>query len=272
MPEGDTVYRAARTLHRALSGPPLVRTDFRVPQLATTDLTGSRVTETASRGKHLLTRIDAGSERWTLHTHLKMDGSWRVFDAGQRWDRPAHQARVVLATAEREAVGFSLGVVELLPTSDEESVVGHLGPDLLGPDWDESEALRRLLAGAGPGSAGEAPTRPIGEALLDQRCLAGLGTVYVAETLFLAGVCPMTPVSEVADLPKVVRLAHRLLNFNKVRPAQVTTGNPRRGQEHYVYLRTGQPCRRCGTRVVTGVLGAPPRDRRTYWCPACQPR
>jgi endonuclease-8 len=288
VPEGDTVYRAADKLDRALSGHRLVRTDFRVPQLATTDLAGATVTETVSRGKHLLTRIAAGTDRWTLHTHLKMEGSWRIYAVDQRWKRPAHQARVVLVTRERQAVGFSLGIVELLPTTDEDSVVGHLGPDLLGPDWDETEAVRRLLvdpsrpvgqalldqanlAGARTTSMTDPFTRTIAEALLDQRCLAGLGTVYVAETLFLAGVCPMTPVLDVPDLTKVVRLAYRLITFNKVRDVQVTTGNVRRGQEHYVYLRTGQPCRRCDQPIVTDLVGAPPKERRTYWCPSCQP-
>src|SRR5436190_16956407 len=109
MPEGDAVWRTARNLHRALSGQVLTRTDFRVPAIATTDLSGATVTETVSRGKHLLTRIDAaavGGPEWTLHTHLKMEGSWRIYDRGQRWSRPGHLARVVLDVAERSAVGF----------------------------------------------------------------------------------------------------------------------------------------------------------------------
>lgn len=260
MPEGDTVYRAARTLHRALSGHPLVRTDFRVPQLATTDLTGATVTETASRGKHLLTRFDAGADRWTLHTHLKMEGSWRVFGAAQRWDRPAHQARVVLATAERQAVGFSLGIVELLPTADEESVVGHLGPDLLGPDWDESEALRRLLAD---------PYRPVGQALLDQTNLAGIGNMYVAELCFVSGVHPQSPVGKVSDLTRMVRRAKQMLDLNKERASQSTTGDLR--EPFWVYRRDRQTCRRCGTPIEVNQVGEPGRERATYWCPSCQP-
>ncbi len=264
MPEGDTVHRTARRLHRALSGQQLTATDFRVPQHATSDLAGETVVETVARGKHLLTRFSGGL---TLHTHLKMEGAWRTYRGGERWRRPAHQARVVLTTATTQAVGFSLGVVELLPTAEEHTVVGHLGPDVLGPDWDEDEALRRLR---------EDPGRTIGEALLDQRCLAGLGTVYMSETLYLAGVGPLTPVGQVPDLAKVVRLGHRLLNFNNDRTGpramvQVTTGDTRTGQEHYVYLRTDKPCRRCGTTIETGLVGSPPRERRTYWCPHCQP-
>ena len=136
MPEGDTVFRAARLLDKSLTGQVLTGTDFRVPQHATADLTGGTVTGTVSRGKHLLTRIDRGDEAWTLHTHLKMEGTWKVLEAGRPWPRPAHQARVVLDTATKQAVGFSLGIVELLERDAEDIAVGHLGPDLLGPDWD----------------------------------------------------------------------------------------------------------------------------------------
>ena len=183
MPEGDTVHRTARRLHRALSGQPLTRSDFRVPQLATTDLAGATVTETVARGKHLLTRV-SWEQPLTLHTHLKMEGAWRTYAAGERWRRPAHQARVVLTTPQTQAVGFSLGIVELLPTDEEHTVVGHLGPDLLGPDWDEDEALRRLR---------EDPDRPLVEALLDQTRMAGIGNMYAAELCFLTGARPTTP-------------------------------------------------------------------------------
>src|SRR3954452_8282539 len=148
MPEGDTVYHTARILDRALSGQTLVRTDLRMPQHATADLAGGSVVETVSRGKHLLTRIDrdspSGTDRWTLHTHLKMEGSWKVLDPGQRWPRPTHTARVVLQAERATAVGFSLGVVELLDRAAEADAVGHLGPDLLGADWDEEVALAHL--------------------------------------------------------------------------------------------------------------------------------
>jgi endonuclease VIII len=264
VPEGDTVYRAARLLDRSLSGKVLTRTDFRVPQHATTDLAGATVVATVSRGKHLLTRIDGGpdGEQWTLHTHLKMEGAWRVLDHAQRWPRPAHQARVVLETETKVAVGFSLGIVELFPRALEVDAVGHLGPDLLGPDWDEDTALARLR---------QDPTSAIGEALLDQRNLAGVGNMWMAETLFLTGVNPYLPVPEVPDLAKVVRMAYRLLQANKERAVQASTGSTRRGQERYVYGRGGQPCRRCGTRIRSGSLGPLGRERVTYWCPACQP-
>ena len=258
MPEGDTVHRTARRLHRALSGHSLTATDFRVPQLATSDLTGARVVETVARGKHLLTRF-AGEEERTLHTHLKMEGSWRVYARGERWKRPAHQARVVLVTSTHQAVGFSLGIVELIPTSQESDVVGHLGPDLLGPDWDEDEALRRLR---------EDPARPLAEALLDQTRLAGIGNMYASELCFVSGLNPRTPIAEVPDLARLVRLAKQMLEQNVTRATQATTGNLR--EPFWVYRREKAPCRRCGTPIEVAMRGEPGRERASYWCPRCQ--
>jgi endonuclease-8 len=213
------------------------------------------VTGTAARGKHLLTRI--GSDH-TLHTHLKMEGSWHLYRPTTSWRRPAHEARVVLHTSEWVAVGFSLGITEVIPRDREQDAVGHLGPDLLGPDWDEDEALRRLRAD---------PDRPIGDALLDQRNLAGIGNMYKAELCFLAGVHPATPVRAVTDLARMVRRAKQVLEVNKERVQQATTGDLRRGRQHWVYLRERQPCRRCGTSIEYADLGG----RASYWCPACQP-
>jgi endonuclease-8 len=265
MPEGDAVWRSARKLHQALSGHTLTRTDFRVPAIATADLSGGTVVETVSRGKHLLTRIDTGpadGRSWTLHTHLKMEGSWRVFESGQRWNKPGHLARVVLETAARTAVGFQLGVVELVLREHEDQVVGHLGPDLLGPDWDDQEAVRRLTAD---------PDRPLGEALLDQRNLAGIGSIYRTELCFLTGYDPRTPVGKVADPLRMVRLSHQLLVQNRQLPLIATTGDKRRGRSLWVYGRPGERCLRCGTPIEYAELGEPGRARAAYWCPSCQP-
>lgn len=259
MPEGDTVFRAADRLDRALSGHVLTTSELRVPQHATAVLEGVTVIETASRGKHLLTRFDSGL---TLHTHLKMEGSWHVYRPGDAWRRPAYQARVVLGTDTATAVGFSLGVVELVLTADEHAIVGHLGPDLLGSDWDPGEAVRRLAA---------APDREIVEALLDQRNLAGIGNMYAAELCFLAGVHPLSPVTRVADLDRLVRRAHQMLLLNKERAVQSTTGDLRPRQRMRVYRRDRSPCRRCGAPIRVAMRGEPGRDRATYWCPRCQP-
>jgi endonuclease-8 len=261
VPEGDTVWLACRRLHEALAGGEVVTSDLRVPQHATADLTGAQVLEVVPRGKHQLFRFSSGL---TLHTHLRMDGSWHVYRPGApRRGGPDFQVRVVLATAEKEAVGYRLPVVELLPTVEEDRVVGHLGPDLLGPDWDPAEALRRLRGD---------PARSIGEALLDQRNLAGIGTLYRAETLFLSGLHPRRPVGEVPDLPAVVARAQRLLAANRMHPEQSTTGDTRRGRQHYVFERARQPCRRCGTPIETEEFGPVGQERRSYWCPSCQPR
>jgi endonuclease VIII len=260
VPEGDTVWRAAHRLDQALSGKVLTRTDIRVPAYATWDLVGATVTETLSRGKHLLTRID-GDQSWTLHTHLKMEGAWRVLAPGQRWPRPGHTARIVLETADTVAVGFQLGIVEIVARNREQDLVGHLGPDLLGSDWDADEAVRRLR---------EQPDRTVKEALLDQSRLAGIGNLYANELCFISGVAPETPVARVPDLPRMVVRAHQLLDQNRRRAVQSTTGDLTRGRTTWVYRRGGEPCRRCGTRIRESLLGERGRERTTYACPACQ--
>jgi endonuclease VIII len=261
VPEGDTVWRAARTLDQALTGQVLTATEFRVPSYATWDLRGATVTETVSRGKHLLTRID-GDLPWTLHTHLKMEGGWRVLKPGQRWPRPAHTARVVLTTDATVAVGFQLGIVEIVARDDESAVVGHLGPDLLGPDWDPDVAVTRLQ---------RLPGRAVKEALLDQRNLAGVGNMYANELCFVAGVAPSTPVERLPDLRRMVLRAHQMLDLNRQRAQQSTTGDLARGRQFWVYNRGGEPCRRCGTRIEQSMLGREGEERTTFRCPRCQP-
>jgi endonuclease-8 len=191
-----------------------------------------------------------------------MEGSWHLYKPGSRWLSPGFQARVILANDAWQAVGFQLGIVELVARNDEASVVGNLGPDLLGPDWSPEEASRRLLLQR---------EAPIGVALLDQRNLAGLGTLYRSETLFLAGVHPETTVDQVRDLPRALDLASKLIQANKDRAAQITTGNQRRGEEHWVFERQGRPCRRCGTRIQRNRIGPTGKERPSYWCPSCQP-
>ncbi|MEU9237180.1 Fpg/Nei family DNA glycosylase [Streptomyces subrutilus] len=259
MPEGDSVRRAATRLHTALAGKILTRSDLRVPRFATADLTGRTTLDVTPRGKHLLARVEGGL---TLHSHLRMDGAWHVFPVGAKWrGGPDYEIRAILGTAEHTAVGYRLPVLELIRTADEERVVGHLGPDLLGPDWDPDRAAANLLA---------APDRPLGEALLDQRNLAGIGNIYKSELCFLAQVTPWTPVGAL-PAPTVTRLAsaaQRLLAANVGdRPAhRNTTGSRLRGQDLFVYGRAHRPCLRCGTPVRE----APQDERPTYWCPRCQ--
>jgi endonuclease-8 len=262
VPEGDTVWLTARTMNAALAGDVLRRSDFRVPSLATVDLAGREVREFVARGKHMLLRLDDGR---SLHTHFRMDGSWHLYAPGERWrGGPPHEVRVVLETDRTVAVGYRLPVLEFVPPGGEEAAVGHLGPDTLGPDWDLDEAVRRVAA---------RPEREVGPALLDQRNLAGIGNLYKAETLFLRGVTPWTPVGDVPDLRATVALAQRLLFANREHWLQVTTGDTRRGRQHWVFERSGRPCLRCGTPVASAEQEEPDdpgRGRLTYWCPHCQ--
>jgi formamidopyrimidine-DNA glycosylase len=260
MPEGDTVFLAATRMHTALAGQRLVATDFRVPRFATADLSGQVVREVAARGKHLLLRTDAGT---TLHTHFKMEGAWHLYRPGERWRGPDFQVRAVLRTEPWVAVGFRLAICELLPTAREHEVVGHLGPDVLGPDWDPAEALRRLRAD---------PGRAIGTALLDQRAIAGPGNIYKSEVCFLRGVDPWTPVGQVDDLEGMVDLLKRLMEANRTTGNQITTGDTRPGRTTWVAARTGRPCRRCGTPIRKADQASYDGERVTYWCPICQPR
>jgi len=263
VPEGDTVYQAAGRLHRVLAGQVLSVSDFRVPRYATVDLTGSTVLEVVPRGKHLLMRCSSGI---TVHSHLRMEGSWRTFAAGEPWrGGPGWEIRVVLGNARHVAVGYRLPVLDVLKTVEESAVVGHLGPDVLGPDWDLDQVVANALA---------RPEREIGAVLLDQTVLAGLGNVYRIEACFVAGVSPWTPVSEVPDLTGLVSGARRMIAINADRTRRVTTGSTRLGEDLWVYGRGRRPCRRCGTAIRRA--GAPPSDasaegRLTYWCPRCQP-
>jgi endonuclease-8 len=270
VPEGDVVWRTAQRLDRALSGGVLVAADLRWPSLATADLTGRTVLATVARGKHLLTRLSGAPDvPLTLHSHLRMEGSWRIDrtepapDGRVRPQSRSADVRVVLATSDWTATGLRLGMLDLVATADEASLVGHLGPDILGPDWDLAAALDNLAA---------QPDRTVGAALLDQRVLAGVGTFYLAETLFLTG---RTPWTLVADLPppdrkRIVERAHALLHLNRDRIPQVTTGDARPGREAYVHGRSGRPCRRCGTAVRVAPIGAAPTQRVAFYCPTCQ--
>lgn len=264
MPEGDTVHLAARRLHEAFAGRELTRTDFRVPALATVDLAGRQVSDCIARGKHILMRIDPDV---TIHSHLKMEGSWHLYRPGRRFRGPAYEVRVVLENAFRVAVGFRLGILEVLHTRREPEVVGHLGPDPLASDWDAAEAVRRVR-GAGD--------RSIAEILLDQTVIAGPGNVYKSEVCFLLGVHPDRPTRSI-DPHALVDLVARLLQANRGTGMQITRGDKRPGRRHWVYGRNGQPCYRCGGPIRR--MGSKPGrlseegaagQRVTYFCPRCQ--
>ena len=258
MAEGDTVFATAGRLHEALAGQTLTRTDFRVPRFATADLRGQVVGEVVARGKHLLVRTDGDV---SIHSHLGMDGAWRLYDPGERWRGRSFEVRAVLQTDRRIAVGHRLRRLDVLRKTAEREVLGHLGPDVLGPDWDEGEVIRRLTA---------SPERPVGEVLIDQRVMAGPGNVYKSEVCFLAGVDPRTPVGEVRDPAALADLMKSLMERNRSRGRRVTTDDPRRGRELWVYGRAGRPCRRCGAPIRSFTQGSAGEGRITYGCPRCQ--
>jgi endonuclease VIII len=260
MPEGDTVWLTAKRLHDALAGRTVTTFDLRVPELATSDLTGDTVREVIARGKHVLMRF-AGE--LTLHSHLRMDGSWHIVAAGRRPSaQPTHRIRALVGNAQWLAAGYRVHDLRLVGTADEGQLVDHLGPDLLGPDWDVAEAARRLSAQT---------DRSVGEALLDQRNLAGIGNLYKCEALFVERLNPWTPIAGVADLTHLVTTSQRLMRANRDHPEQSTTGLLGRGREHWVYQRAGAPCRRCRTVIRHALQGEAPYQRDTFWCPTCQP-
>jgi endonuclease-8 len=265
MPEGDTIFRTAEVLRAALVGRrvtaaraqpgPALR---RVPDLSR--LVGSTISSVESRGKHLLIGFDNGR---TLRTHLRMTGSWHRYRPGERWRRPMREASAILETAESVAVAFNTPLVELLTDAElrRSRPLGELGPDLLSPSFDLAESLRRLR----DRSAAE-----LGEALLDQRAVAGIGNVYKSEVAFLEGLDPWSTIAAFDDeqLEGALRAARRLLLANTRGGARVTTGSGARGEGLWVYGRSGRPCRRCGTLIRSRRQGE--LARLTFWCPRCQ--
>lgn len=263
MPEGDTVLITSRRLHAALADRQVTRFDLRVPALALSNLTGSTVLEVVARGKHILIRFDTGQ---TLHSHLRMDGSWRVGAAGSRPRGRDFEIRALVGNSQWLAAGFRLHDLALVPSAEEAGLVGHLGPDLLSPDFDRSAALRRFA---------DQPDREIGLALLDQRLVAGIGNVYKSELLFMRRLNPWAPISEVRDLPALLDDAVRVLRGNLGDYSRSTTGWRQPGQQFWVYGRTGKACRVCGTAIrrddrLDSGQAAAPDERITFFCPRCQ--
>ncbi|WP_446664302.1 DNA-formamidopyrimidine glycosylase family protein [Flexivirga sp. B27] len=254
MPEGDVVRRAAQQLDRALRGEELVGCELRWPTLAGRSLHGTTTVEVVSRGKHLLHRFDSGM---TLHSHLRMDGRWQLRATARMTPNAVRSKaiRVLLATSQWTAIGYRLGMLDLVDTRDERTLVGHLGPDLLGDDWDPQRAKALLR---------RQPARQIGAALLDQRNLAGLGTIWTTETLFHEQVNPWAVIADLADerLDAVLSTVHRLLSAAAERPGFE--------QQVAAYGRAGQPCPRCGRLLRTGPVGEQPEQRTLGFCPGCQ--
>ncbi|MGE3178619.1 MAG: Fpg/Nei family DNA glycosylase [Vicinamibacterales bacterium] len=273
MPEGDTIFRAAQTLQRALAGRVVTRFDSVYPAVTRvavdTPIVGRLVDRVTARGKHLLLWF---SGDLVLRTHMRMHGSWHVYRPGERWQRPSREMRVLIATDAYVAVAFNVPEAECLAASElaRHPRLAALGPDLLSADFDEADALARMRARG---------TEAIDEVLLDQRVMAGVGNVFKSEILFAAGVPPLATVNALSDdrLRRIIRVARQQLGTN-VRgrrqtlapaPGRRTTGRLHPDEGLWVYGRAGEPCRRCGTPIVLDKRGAD--ARLTYWCPRCQP-
>lgn len=256
MPEGDSILRAARTLHEALAGRAVLHFQSVFPSLTRVDhdrpLGGRTVEQVTARGKHLLIWFSGGL---VLRTHMRMHGSWHLYRPGERWQRPGHDMRIVIGTDAFEAVAFQVPVAEFVEAAAIDRALVDLGPDVLAESFDAAAAVTRLR---------HRPGMEIAEALLDQGALAGIGNIWKSETLFRAAVNPFVLVRDLTDdqLGTIVATAARLMRASSVS----AVGRPR----FSVYMRGGQPCRRCGTPIVRQVQGE--NRRSTYWCPACQPR
>lgn len=291
MPEGDTIFRAARTLHRALAGQAVLRFESVFPALTRVHedapITGRRIEDVSASGKHVLMRFspplpgDAGRPggagkggELVLRTHMRMNGSWHIYHVGDTWQRPRRDMRVVVATAGFEAVGFNLPVAEFLDARAlaRQPDLRLMGPDLLGDTFDAQEALRRFRT---------RPRLSIADALLNQRIVAGAGNVYKSEALFLCGIDPFAAVAEVGDaaILSMLATARKHLQANVIDPTAAivtyrgfrrTTRRADPAERLYVYGRAGKPCRKCGTPIEVRAQGA--NARLTYWCPRCQAR
>ncbi|WP_278237107.1 DNA-formamidopyrimidine glycosylase family protein [Isoptericola sp. AK164] len=260
MPEGDVLRLTAERLDQALRGGPLVRAELRWPNVGGAELTGRTVTGCVSYGKHLLTRFDDGR---TLHTHLRMEGAWRVVPTDGRTSAAGHpQVRAVLSTARWTAVGWRLGMLDLLRTRDEPRLLAHLGPDVLADDFGTHglpEALDRWHAQG---------DRPLCDVLLDQAVVAGLGTIWMAESLFARRLHPWIP----ADSLSEDEVRGLLVTARRLVGGSVEIGRRRDLGEvpRSVHGRLGRPCRRCRTPIAVGQANEPPYERPVFWCPTCQ--
>jgi endonuclease-8 len=263
MPEGDTIHRAAEKLRRALEGETVASCEVRRQTSTTPPPAGTRIERVAAVGKHLLIGFADGRE---LHTHMGMTGAWQVHRAGERWRKPAHQARVVLTTTNLvTAVCFAAPLVELrdarrdgrvVPPSRGTSQLAALGPDLSEPDVDIDAVIARL--------GDVAPDREVASVLLDQRIGAGIGNVIKSETCWVERVNPFTPLAALDDATRrgLYARAHALLRTSILGPRRATVDG-----QLAVYGRAGRPCPRCRHAVRR----ADQDGRSTFWCPKCQP-
>ena len=257
MPEGDTIRRLAQRIDRRFAGQRCQRCVTRDPRLVGVDFAGAVLRQADARGKHLLLRFD---DARTLFAHLRMDGSFTV---GPVASEPAWRRRIELWMEDGRLTGVDVPVLGVVATADEERIVGHLGPDLCGPELpDLDEVLERLAAG---------PDEPLAGALLDQRNVAGFGNLYAVELPFVVGVSPFQPVGSIGGLDGLLGLGTAVIRANAERGPQNTTGRRLHTDEHWIYRRRGRPCPICATTLDGCSDADSPWRRVSTWCPACQP-
>jgi endonuclease-8 len=260
MPEGDTIHYAARRIRAVLEGhvPDELATPHRrfARDRWPERLAGQAVRSVDAHGKHLFLRFEGGL---TIHSHLRMTGSWRVFDRGARWSRSPGRAWLVARRGDREVVQFDGPVLELMTDSRTrfDRRIAGLGPDILAADgFDEARFLRRLRE--------DDPTRPIGDAMIDQRILAGIGNLWKVEGCFEAGIDPWRPAGTVSD-------EEALAIARACRPRmQQSALDGHQDRHRQIYGRAGLPCPRCGPESLIRARGQWDDNRTTYWCPRCQ--
>ncbi len=260
MPEGDTIHRTAHNLRLALEGQPVQAFEARDLKVEPERVVGKRVDGIEARGKHLLVRFEGGD---VLHTHMRMSGSWHLYSPASRWRKPRRYARVVLTVPERVAVCFSAPVVAWLTPSAlrHHPQLSRLGPDLLDGAAAVPAAAKRLQ---------RLGAMPVGEALLRQDCVSGIGNVYKSEALFAAGLAPTTPMENVDGETLLGLLAStRRSMLANLGGLPRNTRRALTGPRYAVYGRAGEPCLTCGTRIERTYQGE--TRRSTYACPACQP-
>ena len=261
MPEGDTIKRAAQTMHAVLAGQVVTRFTSVYPELDA-PVAGRTIERVAAVGKHLI--IDFSGDLH-LRTHMRMHGSWHLYRPGERWKMRRDAMRIVVETEAWVAVAFDVPVAELHDgrSLSRQEDLRNIGPDLLGETFDEDEAMRRLR---------ERPDEPIAELILNQRVVAGIGNEYKSEVLFMARVSPFAAAGTLDDaaLQRILRTARKVMqaNVRKTSPARITTFSLDPRQSRYVYGRAGKPCRRCGAPIEMTRTGA--HARLTFWCPRCQ--
>ncbi len=268
MPEGDTIFRTATVLRRALAGCSVTSLELVAPKVsaaaARRTVSGGIVRSVGSNGKHLLITFGTDGEDVVLHTHMKMSGEWHVYRTGERWRAPAADARVVVRTDEFVAPCFHPPIVELMTARELliHPILSALGPDILADDFDADEAVRRLRRD---------PARDVATALLDQRAISGIGNVFKCEALFLEGVSPWARVADLDEgaLRRIVERARALMRRNLDGGPRRTHFSLDRRERMWVDERTGRPCRVCGTPIAWG--WHPDEVRKSWYCPGCQP-